>query len=117
MTIGQRYSATLRQLHVLEAAYPGLAEICELWYFLPVGRPDGLSRDARYILFAYRAARAARDTLRADMDLHGAEKWAAALEAEAALHWEIERANMLLPLERSVPYLPEFATLTSMLAA
>ena len=117
MTVQERYSAALRQILVLESAYPFLAEISELWYFLPASRPDDVSREGRYILFAYRAAIAARDDLRCRLVDHGAEKWAAALEAEAAFLWEIESAQMKAPLSMSVPPIPEFATLTGMLAA
>ncbi len=111
MTIQERYSAALRQILVLESAYPCLAEISALWYFLPSGRPDGISREGRYVLFAYRAAVVARDELRQHLVVHGAEKWAAALEAEAVFLWEIERAHLESPLALTVPRIPEFAML------
>jgi hypothetical protein len=117
MTVQERYSAALRQILVLESAYPCLAEISELWYFLPASRPNDVSREGRYVLFAYRAAAAARDELRQRLVDHGAEKWAAALEAEAEFFWEIECSQRTTPLSLNVPAIPEFATLTGLLSA
>jgi len=116
MTIHQRYRVTARQICVLEAAYPCLAEISGLWYFLPYGRPDDLSHDGRYILYIYRAALAAREAMRELLSDHRAEKWVVALDAEATFDWQRERARLPQPLERNMPIISEFASLTGMLA-
>jgi hypothetical protein len=108
-----RYGAALRQVLVLEAAYPCLAQINELWYFLPAGRPDRLSAEARYIIYAYRAATAEVAALRADLLEQDATLQLAAVEAETAFDWQREQAA--LPAEWAPP-LPEFASLTQAIA-
>ncbi len=89
-----RYAAALRQRWILESAYPALPECSALWLFLPNGRPTTLSREGRYVLFAYRAVVDLLEELREWLIARDAALWLAAVEAEARFHWECELATM-----------------------
>ncbi len=103
----QVYSDSLRRILALETAYPNLRTMSTWWEFLPAGRPDGLSREARYVLLTYRAARATAEVVRRWLMGCGAEQWVAAVEAETRLWWQREREALAFQGEAWAPPLPE----------
>lgn len=102
----RRYHAAWRRRLALETAYPLLPEVSALWSLLPAGRPARLGRDARYVLFVYRAVEAETEALREWLAAREAALWAAAVEAEAALAWQTEHARLRGPW---APSIAEFA--------
>jgi hypothetical protein len=101
-----RYRAVTRQMLICAEAMPELATWHVQWQSLPGGRPDGLTREARYVLAIYRAALAEQNALREWLLRHRAEAWLAAAEAEATLLWQIERRALdddLQPLPQTLP--------------
>lgn len=86
----ERFGAATRQMFVCESVVPQLPEWHARWMQLPYGRPDGLSREMRYLLAIYRAALAEREAIRHWLVAQRAEMWLAAAEAEAATFWQIE---------------------------
>lgn len=90
----ERFSVAARQVLVCESLVPQLRDWHACWAQLPYGRPDGLSREMRYLLAIYRAARAECDEVRAWLVDQRAEMWLAAAEAEAATFWAIEREHL-----------------------
>ncbi len=90
----ERFGAATRQIFVCEELVPQLREWHQQWMRLPYGRPDGLSREMRYLLAIYRAALAECAEIRAWLVAHRAEMWLAAAEAEAAVFWRLEREQM-----------------------
>jgi hypothetical protein len=89
-----RYRAATRRMLVCREAMPELPTWQAEWAALPGGRPDGLTREARYILSVYRAALAEQTEVREWLLRHRAEAWLAAAEAEATLWWQIERSTL-----------------------
>ncbi len=101
-----RYRAATRRMLICSEAIPELATWHTEWRALPAGRPDGLTREARYLLAVYRAALAEQTTLREWLVRHRAEAWLAAAEAEATLLWQMERRALdddLAPLPQALP--------------
>jgi len=90
----ERFGMATRQVFVCETLVPQLREWHAQWVRLPYGRPDGLSRETRYVLAIYRAALAECAEIRAWLATHRAEMWLAAAEAEAATFWQIEREQL-----------------------
>lgn len=102
----ERYGSAIRQVLLLETLYPGIAELSEIWYFLPFGRPDGLRLESRYILFCYRMAQMDRDQLACTLASMNAIPWARAIEAEATYAWSVEQ-NLLADQLATLVTLPE----------
>ena len=101
-----RYRAATRRMLICYEAMPELATWHTEWQALPVGRPEGLTREARYVLAVYRAALNEQQMLREWLVNHRAEAWLAAAEAEATLLWQMERSTLddnLLPLTHPLP--------------
>jgi hypothetical protein len=105
-----------RQVLALESAYPGLRSISMLWDFLPAGHPDGLSREARYVLMMYRGAHTEAEIVRQWLLEIGAELWIAAVEAEARQQWQHELATLRAGGQRWAPLLPELMAPVTTLA-
>ena len=90
----ERLGAVTRHILICETAVPQLPEWHACWSRLPYGRPDGLDRATRYLLAIYRAALAERQQLQHWLRTHRADQWLAAVEAETALLWQMERDRL-----------------------
>ncbi|MBA3823256.1 MAG: hypothetical protein H0X24_05015 [Ktedonobacterales bacterium] len=112
-----RYRATLRCLLICTEALPELATWHTQWQSLPGGRPDGLTREARYMLAIYRAALNEQTTLREWLVRNRAEAWLAAAEAEATLLWQLERRALDDDLQPRTVALPPAAEMRDWQAA
>jgi hypothetical protein len=112
-----RYRAATRRLLICAEAMPELAAWHTQWLALPAGRPDGLTREVRYVLAIYRAALAEQTLLREWLVARRAEAWLAAAEAEATLLWQIERRTLDDDLQPHSIALPPAAEMRAWQAA
>lgn len=104
-----RYKAVLRQLWLLELAYPSLRELSERWSRKPETKPTHLSFEARYILSTYRQLCHETHTTRERLLTTHAAMWLAAADGEAHYLWQTERTALHQTRETWAPAVAEFA--------